>query len=375
MRTRSVVLLALALGCGLIAAVGINQVMANRKTESKPTGEMKPIFVATTDISPGDLITPKSVKLEEWPVGKVPEGALSKVEEIDGRRARVKVFAGDVLRENKLFNKGETGHLATELIPAGYRVVAVEADEVAAGGALIRPGDRVDVLVHMERNPHKGVENTTTQTILQDIKVFAVGDVYTLDPGRDDDKSLSAKTISLLVTPEQAQKLTMASEMGKIRLTLRSHADSLQSQLDPTSPTFLHRLEQGASRLEESLFKAEKDTSKKSGLLDFLGQLSKEPNEATQPPAEPETPKTEAWTMRVLSGQEVADVRMQRSPGERNLWTTVSAELEPAIPAAPVPPTAQVPTTEGLDSEGQSPLSPQAPDESQESDSEESNQF
>ncbi len=368
MRTRSVILLALALVCGLIAAIGINQVMANRKNEHRPTGETKAIFVATMDIAPGDPITPKSVKLEEWPAGKIPEDALSQIEQMDGRRAKVKLYPGEVLRDIKLFKKGETGHLATELIPHGYRVVAVEVDEVAGGGALIRPGDRVDVLIHLERNPHKGIETTTTQTVLQDAKVFAVGAVFKVDPGRDDEKSLQAKTISLLVTPEQAQKVTMASEMGKIRLTLRSHSDSMQSNLSPTSPSFLHHLGEGASRLQESLFKPgpaeSNELPKRSGILDFLNQLSKESK--TEPAARESSPvamepKSDEWTMRVLTGEQVADVRMQRAGGVGTHWVTVGAEFEPAVPAAPLPPVPELPVTDVSDGEDHEPIDYEPP--------------
>ena len=104
------------------------------------------------------------------------------------------------------------------------RVVGVKVDVVSGNSGLILPGDRVDVLVHLLPNHDGGINEPTARTLLQFIKVFAVNDVLNLE-GLDRDKSIAAKTISLLVTPEQAQKVTMASEMGQIRLVLRSPED------------------------------------------------------------------------------------------------------------------------------------------------------
>ena len=76
MRPKSLILLVLALGCGLVAAIGINQVLANRPVaQVTDSGETVPIFVALTDIGLGDPLTPQVLKLEEWPKMKVPPGA------------------------------------------------------------------------------------------------------------------------------------------------------------------------------------------------------------------------------------------------------------------------------------------------------------
>ena len=81
MRPKSLILLILALGCGLVAAIGINQVMANRATQNTAAvGETTPIFVAVSDIGMGDPLTPQVLKLEEWPKGKVPPGAMDRLD-------------------------------------------------------------------------------------------------------------------------------------------------------------------------------------------------------------------------------------------------------------------------------------------------------
>ena len=88
MRPKSLILLLLALGCGLVAAIGINQVLANRPVQqAADTGEMVPIFVALTDIGMGDPLSPEVLKLEDWPKSKVPNGVLADLADVEGRRA------------------------------------------------------------------------------------------------------------------------------------------------------------------------------------------------------------------------------------------------------------------------------------------------
>ena len=192
-------------------------------------GETQPIFVAMTDIGMGDLLTSQVLKLEQWPKDKVPAGAISRIEDIEGRRTRTKLYAGEPILENRLLGKGASEQGATALIPKGYRVVPVKVDLVSGGSSLILPGDRVDVMVHLVRDPSREIQETVTRTILQDIKVFAVNDVVDLEKEKDgSSKSITAKTISLLVTPEQAAKVMLATQLGTINLVMRSPEDDQQ---------------------------------------------------------------------------------------------------------------------------------------------------
>src|SRR4051794_4160392 len=117
MKPKSIILLTLALGCGLVASIGINQVMANRKAEPA-SGETLPIFVATVDINLGDPVTPQNIKLEEWPKDKVPKGSLTELKKTEGRRARTRIFAGDPIREEKLLAAGEGAQSPGDMIPS-----------------------------------------------------------------------------------------------------------------------------------------------------------------------------------------------------------------------------------------------------------------
>ncbi len=158
MRSKLMVLLGLALGCGLVALIGISQVMDRRGSSEAPTSEMEPILVAATDIHYNDEVTPDKLRIEEWPKGKVPPGAITKLDEIQGRRSATKLFAGEPVLTGKLM--GSDGVGAAGKIPQGYRVVSVKVDEVAGASSLIKINDRVDVLAFLTRNTKNGEERS-----------------------------------------------------------------------------------------------------------------------------------------------------------------------------------------------------------------------
>ena len=114
------------------------------------------------------------------------------------------------------------------MIPKGYRVVSVKVDDVSGSG-LILPGDRVDALVHLTEQQGLGEANrSSTRTFLHNVKVFAVNNVYSRESNGSE--AITAKTISLLVTPQQAELVTLANEMGKIRLVMRSADDETHEE-------------------------------------------------------------------------------------------------------------------------------------------------
>ncbi len=302
MRAKSVMLLMLALGCGLVASIGITQVMAKRNSGSGKAGETQAIFVALEDIPMGDLVTAESIKLEEWPMDKVPEGAMTNLEQIEGRRPKAKVWAGTVILDHQLFAPGVSAGGAAPQIPIGYRVVSVRVDAESGISNLIRPGDRVDVLLYVKRNP--GMATTTsTRTIFQDLKVFAVNDVF--DLGQTEGKeTFVAKTVSLLVTPVQMEKFTLAAELGQIRLALRSHEDKSHVDLTGAFPEDMDEEGEKSDRAAEEL-----SPDRPDDMTTLLGLL-----EGGGAQAGGQEPQRDLWTMRVIRGAKVAEVILETEP-------------------------------------------------------------
>ncbi len=290
MRPKSIILLALALGCGLVASIGINQVMANRNNgPSAAPVDGTEVFVALTDIAMGDPISAAVLKLEKWPTDKMVDGMISKLEDVEGRRSRQKIFAGEPILEIKLLKKGESGASATDMIPPGYRAVPISVDAVSGASGMILPGDRVDLLVNVQPGQHR-IERATTRTFLQNVKVFAVDDNFSR---AGDEKTATAKTISVLVTPQQAELVMLAVKVGTVQLVMRSANDETT---DSTDGVDVQTLLQGHGDAPPALAPT---TPPANGLIALLNQQNAPAPEPTR-----QSPKN-VFTMVLIKGADM----------------------------------------------------------------------
>ena len=268
MRPKSMILIVIALGCGLIASIGISQVMENNVTEAPVEAPTETIFVAVADIPLGQLLAKEMVKSEEWPQDKVPEGAIRSMEEIESRRTLTRLYPGEPLLQAKLIDADKFAG-ASEKIPKGFRVASVKVTMDSSASGLINPGDRVDVLVFLARG--RGITLTGTRTILKNVTVFAVNDRFQRDP--DDEGSTSnAKTVSLLVKPSQVERIMLAQELGKIKLSLRRSDDD---EDDSATGATLADLDDEGSGGDAPNFSiaAAAGEPKSSGITDFLNGM------------------------------------------------------------------------------------------------------
>jgi pilus assembly protein CpaB len=213
MRMKSLILIFIALGCGLVASIGISQVM-NRDSVGGSM-EVEQILVALADIDIGSKLDAQNVRLEDWPKTKIPEGALRRLEDVKDKFANARFFKGEPLHVNRISDT--LSNIAIK-VPPGYRAMPVKVDEDTVMKA-ISPGDRVDVMVFLRRNG-QDIPDTGAFTILKNVRVFACN---TNTERASDGKGETAnfRTISLLVKPEHARELVVAAQMGKINLTLR----------------------------------------------------------------------------------------------------------------------------------------------------------
>ncbi len=346
MRPKSLVLLILALGCGLVASIGINQVMANRHSGSSgETVETTPIFVALGEIGIGDPLTAEMLKLEEWPKAKAPAGSLSKLEDVEGRRCRQRFYPGEPILEAKLLAPGEKGQSPTDLIPKGYRVVSIRVDAVSSSSGMILPGDRVDVMVHVAENQGKGIPQARIRTFLQNVKVFAVDDLFS----RNDESTVSAKTISLLVTPDQAELVMLAAQLGSVQLVMRSATDDTDK---PTTGADVQELLSGVQT------EGSGSVHTKEGLLSLLKGNDPEPPKPAPPIAPAPAPAIEKpaappdfFTMVLIKGPNAETLQFTNSKRPPEPVGGNSASLMPIPqPVSPAPVEA-TPTDEGATDE------------------------
>jgi pilus assembly protein CpaB len=223
MKTKSMVLLAMALGCGLVAMLGVQQILSG---EHK-TRDTVPVLVAKQEIGMGKKLDPSQVAFEDWPRENVPAGAVTNAAQYEERALKVHAYPGDVILQAKLGAKGEYG--ASTSIRPGMRVVTVPVNMTSVHSGMIRPGDRVDVLcTYVNRRPGSG-EFSRTKTVLEYIEVFAI-DRNREGEGSESGKGAKAENLSVLVTPEQAHVLMLASSKGKLQMALRNMEDKDQAK-------------------------------------------------------------------------------------------------------------------------------------------------
>jgi pilus assembly protein CpaB len=297
MRPKSLLLLALALGCGLVASIGISQVMernANRPTAKIDTA---PIYVALHNINTGDPIDASMVSLQEWPKDKVPNGAVANLEELEGRRPRTAIIEGEPILEGKLLAPGQMAD-PIRSIPKGYRLktIAVDAEKSAAG--LLGPGDRVDIQLFVRRDERNGITSAKSKVILQNIRVFAVD--QTVQRAEGGEERTVAKTVSLLLTPEQASKLGLAENLGEVSLIPRNPDDEDTGDwAEYSADDLLGSNEAGSRKAEQGADDAA------SGQTDLLSAV----RQTTPPPRPP-------FIMEIVEAQDVREMRFDPDTGK-----------------------------------------------------------
>jgi len=179
------------------------------------------IVMATRDVQVGTLVGPTDVRMGPW-VGMLPKGALSKLDAALNRGAIATIYQGEPVLDGRLAAPGTGGGLAA-IIPPGLRATAVRVDEVVGLAGFVLPGMRVDVL--MSGIPPGGTpaEGSRVMTLLQNIQVLSAGESLQKDA---EGKPRPVQVVNLLVTPEQAEKLMLASSQVRIQLVLRNPLDT-----------------------------------------------------------------------------------------------------------------------------------------------------
>jgi pilus assembly protein CpaB len=185
--------------------------------------ETTPIYVAKHNLNLGDPIDASMLSLQEWPKDKVPRGAISNLEDLEGRRPRTAIIEGEPILDAKLLAPGQIADPIRSIAPGmRLKTISVDAEKSAAG--LLGPGDRVDVELFVKADAKNNIMQAQTKVILQNIRVFAVDSTVQRSPDGGEEKTI-AKTVSLMLTPDQATKLTLAENMGVISLIPRNPDD------------------------------------------------------------------------------------------------------------------------------------------------------
>jgi len=209
----------IAIVASVFATFGLYKVLLQQnKRNDTPRVVYRKVAVANHDLQMGKKIEAADLSISDWPESIVPVGSYSNAEQVIGRVLKTESQTGEAVIENKLAPKGSEGGFSS-IIPAGMRALTVSVNNSSGVGGFILPNTRVDVLVTVSSPVQKG--ESTTKIILEDIKVLAVDQTFE----RKEDDPVIVQTVTLLVTPEDAEKLVLASTEGKLQLSLRNTSD------------------------------------------------------------------------------------------------------------------------------------------------------
>ena len=209
---------------GLLAAVSVNRYLSNAQAFSR---NMNEVVVAKVDIPLGTTIVAEQLTKVQLPAGAVPDGSFTSAEKLVSRVAVVNIAAREPVTDFKLAPEGSAGGLSS-VIPEGYRAMTVKVDDVIGVAGFLRPGAMCDVLTVIEQAGDVGRRNFISKIVIQNVKVLASG--QNIDKPKDQREAEQVKAVTLQVTPDQAEKLALASTEGKLRLVMRNSIDQGDEQ-------------------------------------------------------------------------------------------------------------------------------------------------
>jgi pilus assembly protein CpaB len=244
MNRRLVTILLAAFVVAALCSVLVYRLVGMRIAAAKPQPATR-VVAAATDIKIGQVLSAPDLTTVQIQ-GTVPKTAILDAKNAIGRGVTSPIFAGEPILDNRLAPVGSGGGLAAT-IKDGYRAIAVRVDQVVGVAGFVSPGMRVDVLVSgVPPNAQSGSgNNTQVRTVLQNIEVLSAGTDIQKDP---EGKPQQVQVVNLLVTPEQAQVLALASNETRIQLVLRNPLDTKVAQVQGTAMTNLFTEQAPASK-------------------------------------------------------------------------------------------------------------------------------
>ena len=223
-RIRVFAVLALALVAGGTFAFGTYRYIQNvpARTISLPT---KPVVVAAADLDLGAELRAEDLRVIQWPADSVPGGAFNSPEQLIKRGLIRPVAQNEPFLPQQLAAI-EAGAGLPPVIPEGFRALSVRVNDVVGVAGYVLPGTRVDVITTI--NPTSKPEDVVSKVILTNVQVLAAG--TKIETSDKDNKPIQVSVVTLMVSPEEAERLTLSSTEGKIQLALRN-------PMDKTAPT------------------------------------------------------------------------------------------------------------------------------------------
>jgi pilus assembly protein CpaB len=219
---RLIIALTGAVLCGMLGVTLVTRYLASVSAFQK---DLNNVVVAKVEIPLGTKITAEQLALTAIPNGSAPEGVFRKLEEVVGRVAITPIGVRESITTMKLAPEG-VGAGLTAVIPEGYRAMTIKVDDIVGVSGFVMPGSYVDIVAVI--TPVVQSSGPISKIVLQNIKVLASG--AKIDSPQDQRQPTEAKAVTVQVTPEQAEKLVLAANEGKLQLVMRNYGDQEDTQ-------------------------------------------------------------------------------------------------------------------------------------------------
>jgi pilus assembly protein CpaB len=220
-RTRTVLVLAIAVLTASAASYGVYTAVKRIPVREVEVATVHAV-VATTNLPIGTLVTAEQVKLVPWPSRNQVPGAFSSIEQVVNRGVVQPIGENEPVTERKLAPLGAGAGLSPT-IPAGMRAISVKVNEVIGVAGFVVPGSRVDVLVTVDE---AGTRGGMARAVVSNVEVLTAGTRYDQEKAQADGKPIPTTVVTLLATPQDAERITLAATEGKVMLTLRNPLDT-----------------------------------------------------------------------------------------------------------------------------------------------------
>ncbi|MGA2021584.1 MAG: Flp pilus assembly protein CpaB [Candidatus Sulfotelmatobacter sp.] len=231
-RTRLLMIGAVALFLGAFVSLFVYKNLQGRGSSSNEPGN--DVIVAADDIQVGARIEEHDVRIVKYPASALPAGTYSARSKVMGRGVILPIAKGEFILPSKLAPENAGSGLPS-LIPPGMRAVSVRVNEVVSVAGFVGPGTRVDILLTGTPN---GSSEPQTTTVLQNVAVIAAGQRLERNAAGD---AQNTPVITLLVSPDDAERLTLASSEGHIQLALRNPLDTRQDEVAAANAKGLYK--------------------------------------------------------------------------------------------------------------------------------------
>jgi len=217
-KSRGTLVLVIGLLLAALAAVAVYSFMTQQQVAARlgSSAGLVPVVVAATDLPFSTKLQPVHMKVAYYPRDSVPSGAVSSPDSLVGQTLKVFVVANEPIVNSKLSSRG--GGLSVR-IPEDMRAASVNVNVASGVSGFVLPGDRVDVMVTVDRGVAK--REAITKTILQNVEVLAAG----AKTEAKSENTIQVQTVTLMTDPEGAQKLALATQEGSLHLALRNPED------------------------------------------------------------------------------------------------------------------------------------------------------